>query len=148
MAALASKSAHVPFRNSKLTQLLQDSLSGQAKAMMFVHVSPEESHHGESVSTLGFGARVSEITLGAAKKNVETAVLLRTKEALAQVQQQASEERQAAARLRAELEARQRALDEAAAERAAMERAMAEMQVRGGRGFTGKRVVLSADHAL
>jgi kinesin family protein C2/C3 len=31
MAALASKSSHVPFRNSKLTQLLQDSLSGQAK---------------------------------------------------------------------------------------------------------------------
>lgn len=42
MAALASKKAsHVPFRNSKLTQLLQDSLCGQAKAMMFVHISPE-----------------------------------------------------------------------------------------------------------
>ena len=42
MAALAAKErGHVPFRNSKLTQLLQDSLCGQAKAMMFIHVSPE-----------------------------------------------------------------------------------------------------------
>lgn len=41
MSALANKDRHVPFRNSKLTQLLQDSLQGQAKAMMFIHVSPE-----------------------------------------------------------------------------------------------------------
>lgn len=41
MHALASKSGHIPFRDSKLTQLLQDSLSGQAKTMMFMHVSPE-----------------------------------------------------------------------------------------------------------
>ena len=41
MAALANKERHVPFRNSKLTQLLQDSLQGQAKAMMFIHISPE-----------------------------------------------------------------------------------------------------------
>lgn len=42
MAALAARDAkHVPFRNSKLTQLLQDSLCGQAKAMMFIHIAPE-----------------------------------------------------------------------------------------------------------
>ena len=42
MAALAGKGrSHVPFRNSKLTQLLQDSLCGQAKAMMFIHIAPE-----------------------------------------------------------------------------------------------------------
>ena len=41
MAALAAKAPHVPFRNSKLTQLLQDSLAGQAKAMMFIHIAPE-----------------------------------------------------------------------------------------------------------
>ena len=41
MAALANKDRHVPFRNSKLTQLLQDSLQGQAKAMMFMHIAPE-----------------------------------------------------------------------------------------------------------
>jgi kinesin family protein C2/C3 len=64
MAALASKDRHIPYRNSKLTQLLQDSLQGQAKVMMFMHVSPEANMYGESVSTLKFAARVSEITLG------------------------------------------------------------------------------------
>ena len=47
MAALARNAsgntqAHIPFRNSKLTQLLADSLSGQAKVMMFMHVAPGE----------------------------------------------------------------------------------------------------------
>lgn len=89
----------------------------------------QETSHGESVSTLGFGSRVSEITLGAAKKNVETAALLRTKETLVQAQQQAAEERMAAERLRDELDARERALCEAAEQRAAMERKLAELEV-------------------
>lgn len=68
-------------RNSKLTQLLSDSLSGQAKVMMFVHVAPEATSYAESVSTLKFGARVSEITLGAASKNIERGSPLEIKEA-------------------------------------------------------------------
>eukprot|EP00210_Caulerpa_lentillifera_P005201 g4969.t1 len=71
MSDLAAKNSHVPFRNSKLTQLLKDSLSGQAKAMMFMHISPEDSSRGETLSTLNFGSRVGQITLGQASKNVE-----------------------------------------------------------------------------
>ena len=52
MSALANKQAHVPFRNSKLTQLLQDSLCGQAKAMMFVHIAPEVPHPHYLTSSL------------------------------------------------------------------------------------------------
>lgn len=64
MAALASKTSHVPYRNSKLTQLLQDSLQGNAKVMMFMHISPEANMFSESISTLKFATRVSQITLG------------------------------------------------------------------------------------
>ena len=62
--SLSPRDNHVPFRNSKLTQLLADSLSGQAKCMMFMHVSPEGSFASETVSTLNFGSKVSTITLG------------------------------------------------------------------------------------
>uniref|UniRef100_A0ACD5XF33 Uncharacterized protein n=1 Tax=Avena sativa TaxID=4498 RepID=A0ACD5XF33_AVESA len=54
IASLAQKNAHVPYRNSKLTQLLQDSLGGQAKTLMFVHISPESDAVGETISTLKF----------------------------------------------------------------------------------------------
>lgn len=76
MAALATntkatggKENHVPYRNSKLTQLLSDVLGGQSKVMMFMHVAPEDKSMLESISTLQFGAKVATVTLGTAKKN-------------------------------------------------------------------------------
>ena len=38
--SLSNKSAHVPYHNRKLTQILQDSLGGQAKTLMFVLLNP------------------------------------------------------------------------------------------------------------
>eukprot|EP00877_Chromochloris_zofingiensis_P005409 jgi/Chrzof1/1486/Cz10g09190.t1 len=87
MSALASKNNHVPFRNSKLTQLLQDSLCGQAKVMMFMHISPEANMQSETVSTLKFATRVSEITLGQAKRNVESGKVFEAHEQVAQLRQ-------------------------------------------------------------
>lgn len=46
-----------------------------------MHAQMQESSYGESVSTLGFGSRVSEISLGAAKKNVESGAIFEAKEA-------------------------------------------------------------------
>ncbi|XP_050370920.1 kinesin-like protein KIN-14F [Argentina anserina] len=80
IAALAQKSAHVPYRNSKLTQVLQDSLGGQAKTMMFVHINPELNALGETISTLKFAERVASIELGAAKSNKETSEIRELKE--------------------------------------------------------------------
>ncbi|KAK9735676.1 hypothetical protein RND81_04G219100 [Saponaria officinalis] len=72
IAALSQKNAHVPYRNSKLTQLLQDSLGGQAKTLMFVHISPEADAIGETISTLKFAERVSTVELGAARANKDS----------------------------------------------------------------------------
>ncbi|GLJ16746.1 hypothetical protein SUGI_0288200 [Cryptomeria japonica] len=70
--ALATKSAHVPYRNSKLTQILQDSLGGQAKTLMFVQFNPDIESYSETMSTLKFAERVSTVELGAAHDNRQT----------------------------------------------------------------------------
>ncbi|KAL7587992.1 hypothetical protein Lser_V15G41407 [Lactuca serriola] len=72
ISSLAQKNAHVPYRNSKLTQLLQDSLGGQAKTLMFVHISPELNAVGETLSTLKFAERVATVELGAAQVHKDT----------------------------------------------------------------------------
>ncbi|XP_020105666.1 kinesin-like protein KIN-14C isoform X2 [Ananas comosus] len=69
--ALAQKSTHVPYRNSKLTQVLQSSLGGQAKTLMFVQINPDVESYSETISTLKFAERVSGVELGAAKSNKE-----------------------------------------------------------------------------
>ncbi|XP_040861433.1 kinesin-like protein KIN-14P [Glycine max] len=65
--ALAQKTSHVPYRNSKLTQLLQSSLGGQAKTLMLVQINSDLKSFSESLSTLKFAERVSGVELGAAK---------------------------------------------------------------------------------
>ncbi|KAJ4713391.1 Kinesin-like protein [Melia azedarach] len=69
--ALAQKSSHVPYRNSKLTQVLQSSLGGQAKTLMFVQLNPDANSFSESLSTLKFAERVSGVELGAARSSKE-----------------------------------------------------------------------------
>jgi len=68
MASLKQKTSHVPYRNSKLTFLLSDSLGGQAKVLMFVNVSPSMDNVGESLSSLSFASRTRSVELGQAKK--------------------------------------------------------------------------------
>ncbi|QDZ21830.1 kinesin [Chloropicon primus] len=68
--ALASKKKkHVPFRNSKLTHLLAESMSGSSKVLMLSHIAPEKDNASETVSTLRFATRVATCELGQAKKN-------------------------------------------------------------------------------
>jgi kinesin family protein C2/C3 len=83
IASLAQKNPHVPYRNSKLTQLLQDSLGGQAKTLMFVHISPEPDAVGESISTLKFAERVATVELGAARVNKDSTDVKELKEQIA-----------------------------------------------------------------
>ncbi|MCD9558805.1 hypothetical protein HAX54_016425 [Datura stramonium] len=69
ISALAQKGAHIPYRNSKLTQVLQASLGGQAKTLMFVQLNPEVTSYSETMSTLKFAERASGVELGAARSN-------------------------------------------------------------------------------
>ncbi|XP_063156079.1 kinesin-like protein KIFC2 [Candoia aspera] len=68
--ALQTKQAHVPFRNSKLTYLLQDSLGKGSKTVMMVQISPLERNVGESICSLKFAQRVCKVELGPASRRI------------------------------------------------------------------------------
>eukprot|EP00056_Hartaetosiga_gracilis_P005796 m.89061 g.89061 ORF g.89061 m.89061 type:complete len:952 (+) comp12283_c0_seq1:93-2948(+) len=67
--SLASDSPHIPYRNSKLTHVLQDSLGGDSKTAVFVNVSPLDMNLPETHCTLNFGAGIRNIELGPATKH-------------------------------------------------------------------------------
>jgi hypothetical protein len=70
MEALDQKHKHIPYRNSKLTYLLNDSLGGNSRTMMIVTLCPTELTTEETLFSLHFATRVRNITIGAARKNV------------------------------------------------------------------------------
>lgn len=59
--ALSMGNQHVPFRDSKLTRLLQDSLGSGGKTSIIVNINPCRLHAEESMSTISFGQRVRTI---------------------------------------------------------------------------------------
>eukprot|EP00808_Paulinella_micropora_P003653 g29505.t1 len=59
--ALSKKQTHVPYRNSKLTHFLQDSLGGDSNSLMIVCISPERPCVAESINSLNFAVRVNSV---------------------------------------------------------------------------------------
>merc|ERR1712240_31033 len=55
------KSVHVPYRDSKLTRLLQDSLGGNARTVMVANLGPASYNYDESVTTLRYANRAKNI---------------------------------------------------------------------------------------
>merc|ERR1712054_487477 len=66
--AKAENRSHVPFRNSKLTYLMEPCLSGQGKTLMMVNVGPEEDHAHETLCSLRFAKQVSQCHTGGKPK--------------------------------------------------------------------------------
>lgn len=67
--ARKEKQKHVPYRNSTLTYLLQDSLAGNSKTLMIVQASPVDYNSSETIATLNWGQRARAVELGKATKN-------------------------------------------------------------------------------
>jgi|EP01047_Picozoa_sp_COSAG01_P042439 kinesin family protein C2/C3 len=63
IAARGAKQAHVPYRNSKLTSLLEESLGGDSKTLMLVHCRPSADNIGETICTLNFASRVRNVEM-------------------------------------------------------------------------------------
>ena len=72
IAARVTKNKHVPYRDSKLTLMLQDSLVGDSKVLMFVNINPLSSHCGETSCSLRFAERANKVSLGMAKVNTSS----------------------------------------------------------------------------
>ncbi|KAJ1961450.1 Kinesin-like protein kip2 [Dispira parvispora] len=61
----SDKAGHIPFRDSKLTRILQSSLSGHARVSVIATVSPASANYEESINTLKFAARVKRVMVRA-----------------------------------------------------------------------------------
>merc|ERR1719236_314526 len=71
MEALTKGQKQIPYRNHKLTQVLQDSLGGTAKTLMFVNCSPAQTNVDETVMSLKYATRAKKIQNDTKKKNKE-----------------------------------------------------------------------------
>ncbi|KAL1138706.1 hypothetical protein AAG570_008768, partial [Ranatra chinensis] len=60
-ALVDGKCTHIPYRNSKLTRILQDSLGGNSKTVMCATVGPASYNYDETISTLRYASRAKKI---------------------------------------------------------------------------------------
>jgi kinesin family protein 18/19 len=139
--ALVEGRRHIPYRNSRLTQLLKDSLGGGCRTAMIANVSPAGGAFGESSNTLHWADRAKEIRTApvaerdaaeeaaaareaaaraaAAGEAAAAAEAAAAVEAAAAAAAAASESAETIAALRAENDALRRRMDAAAAAAAA-----------------------------
>jgi hypothetical protein len=85
ISALTKGDTHVPYRNSKLTELLQDGLGGNAKTLLFVNASPADYNFAETCGSFEFALRCKKVKNGKGAAQVETAEVVALKLKLAKL---------------------------------------------------------------
>eukprot|EP00931_Biecheleriopsis_adriatica_P019055 TRINITY_DN13107_c1_g2_i1.p1 TRINITY_DN13107_c1_g2~~TRINITY_DN13107_c1_g2_i1.p1 ORF type:complete len:1365 (-),score=418.25 TRINITY_DN13107_c1_g2_i1:57-4115(-) len=80
--ALSKGNKNIPYRNHKLTMLMQDSLGGSAKTLMFVNCSPASSNCEETLMSLKWATRAKEVT-NDVKRNADSKEVARLKQVIA-----------------------------------------------------------------
>ncbi|GAA5851486.1 hypothetical protein JCM3766R1_002244 [Sporobolomyces carnicolor] len=117
------KRGHVPYRDSKLTRLLKQSLGGNCKTVMIVCVSPSSFHYDETHNTLQYANRAKEIKTKAIRN------VISVDRHVAQYCQQIMRQTQEIERLRAQLAAQQAnaALHDRAEDERAVQAALAKV---------------------
>ncbi|CAG2101185.1 unnamed protein product [Medioppia subpectinata] len=90
IAALTdSKATHIPYRNSKLTRILSDSLGGNSKTLLIACIGPAKMNIEESVSTLRFASTTKHIKNKAViNEDAKDALLRRFQEQIQELKQQ------------------------------------------------------------
>lgn len=78
ISALASEQPHTPYRNSKLTMLMQDSLGGNAKTLLFVTASIAAFNLDETLTSLTYASRAKAVT-NAAQRSADCREIARLK---------------------------------------------------------------------
>lgn len=74
--SVGKKSGHIPYRDSKLTRILQHSLGGNARTAIICTLSPAMSHCEQSRNTLLFATRAKEVTNNAHVNMVQSPILV------------------------------------------------------------------------
>ena len=70
IGALIKHRPHIPYRDSKLTRLLQSSIGGNTRTCLLTCLSPSPAHYNENISSLSFAARASRVTNRAEQNQV------------------------------------------------------------------------------
>ncbi|TPX63734.1 hypothetical protein SpCBS45565_g06393 [Spizellomyces sp. 'palustris'] len=84
---------HIPYRDSKLTRILQSSLAGNARISVICTISPASPNSEETVNTLKFAARVKKVTIKASANRImdEKALIQKYREEIEDLKQKLTE---------------------------------------------------------
>eukprot|EP01062_Namystynia_karyoxenos_P067455 TRINITY_DN6140_c0_g3_i1.p1 TRINITY_DN6140_c0_g3~~TRINITY_DN6140_c0_g3_i1.p1 ORF type:complete len:1441 (+),score=497.38 TRINITY_DN6140_c0_g3_i1:186-4508(+) len=110
VSALSAGDKHVPWRNSKLTRLLQDSIGGKSRTTILIMLGPSSDHLHETTNSLDFGMRAMAVKVAAkVEENVDFERLAKKlQELLSQAEDKVNKLELAATARQAELADRER----------------------------------------